>query len=358
MKAFSLLFSLLSLTLAASLAPAAHVQVWVDGVSLKSGWIDYEKKIDEDDGDDNLCWAASASNIIDYWQDRYIIPEGIPTDAKIWETFKTACSTDNGGKDMGGNFLFAMQWWLGGDYGGTTRWYKSPVENWRAYYVYPNTDKEGNLLDPQPTFPIATNLKKFSGYYWDTVIPTEYYDEAENTLYTDAEILHLRDFLWLNDSESEISLSDQIVAQLQKGAPISLGIGNNPTEGVDKLAHAITLWGVEYNEKNGDISSLWITDSDDYNYRFGGSAIRQISTTVTDDTKIYLTNYTNNYGDIFITDAMGINLSESDTWNLVPPSPSRRRPPFHCWHWQDWWRGAEEDKTRRGDIGTNVRHNA
>lgn len=318
MKAFSLLFSLLGLTLAASLSPAA--QVWVDDVSLESGWIDYEKAYGKDDGDNMLCWAASASNIIDFWQDRYIVPEGTPTGAAIWETFKDACSTENGGKDMGGNFLFAMQWWLGGDYGGTTTWNKSPAKKWRAYYVYPNTDQEGNPLNPQPTFPIATNLDKFSGYYWDTVIPTEYYDETKDTLYTDAERLHLRDFLWLNDSESEISLADQIVAQLQKGAPISLGIGNNPTEGVDKLAHAITLWGVEYNEETGDISSLWITDSDDYNYLFGGSAIRQISTTVTDDT-IYLTNYTNNYGSIFIEDAMGINLSESDTWNPVRAIP-------------------------------------
>lgn len=319
MKAFSLLFSLLSLTLAASLSPAAQ-EVWVDGVSQSRGWIDYEKKQSiEDDGDDNLCWAASASNIIDFWQRHYIVPEGTPTGAAIWETFKDACSTENGGKDMGGNFLFAMQWWLGGDYGGTTTWNKSPAEKWRAYYVYPNTDQEGNLLAPQPTFPIATDLKKFSGYYWNTVIPTEYYDETEDTLYTGVKFLHLQDFLWLNDSESEISLADQIVAQLQKGAPISLGIGNNGT-GNNKLAHAITLWGVEYSEETGDISSLWITDSDDYNYLFGGSAIRQISTTVTDDT-IYLTNYTNNYGDIFIEDAMGINLSESDTWNLVRAIP-------------------------------------
>lgn len=309
MKAFSLLFSLLGLTLAASLAPATQ-EVWVDGVSLESGWIDYEKKIDKGDGDDNLCWAASASNIIDFWQRRYIVPEGTPTRAAIWETFKNSTTTD-----MGGNFLFAMQWWLGGDYGGTTTWNKSPVEKWRAYYVYPNTDKEGNLLDPQPTFPIATDLEKFSGYYWDTVIPTKYYDETKDTHYTGAEILHLQDFLWLNDSESEISLADQIVAQLQKGAPISLGIGNNLT-GEKKLAHAITLWGVQYDADESSISKLWITDSDDYT----NPTLRAIDTSTTKGT-IYLNKYSTGYGDIFIEDAMGINLSESDTWNLVRAIP-------------------------------------
>ena len=208
---------------------------------------------------------------------------------------------------MGGNFLFAMQWWLGGDYGGTTIM-DDLDENQRAYYYN----------DSASTFPIATNLGIFDGYYWD-YIPTYYYVEEQAQGYEGAEVLHLRDFLWLNDSQSSVSLSNQIVHHLQYGSPISLGIGNNGT-GNNKLAHAITLWGVEYNEETGDISSLWITDSDDYNYLFGGSAIRQISTTVTEDT-IYLTNYTNNYGDIFITDAMGINLSESVTWDLVRAIP-------------------------------------
>ncbi|MBQ5665434.1 MAG: hypothetical protein IIV41_06155, partial [Akkermansia sp.] len=55
--------------------------LWVPGVNVKSGWIDYEKNEQKGDGDDYLCWAASAANIIDYWQRQYTVPAGTPTGA-------------------------------------------------------------------------------------------------------------------------------------------------------------------------------------------------------------------------------------------------------------------------------------
>lgn len=35
--------------------------VRANGVTAENGWIDYEKKPAEHDGDDLLCWAASAT---------------------------------------------------------------------------------------------------------------------------------------------------------------------------------------------------------------------------------------------------------------------------------------------------------
>ena len=311
MKAFSLLFSLLGLTLAASLAPATQ-EVWVDGVSLESGWIDYEKKIDKGDGDDNLCWAASASNIIDYWQDRYNVPEGIPTGAKIWETFKTACSTDNGGKDTGGNFILAMQWWIGGDYAGITM--ENDLQEDEEGYIATWKDNRAiaqHPQNPENNIPVAIAYNPdFGGYYWD-IIP-----DAPNG-YASPQCKHFYDFL--NLGVDYTSMAQCLISQLN--SPISLGITNNLT-GNDKLAHAITLWGMQYDEEKNTISKLWITDSDDYQ-----TQLKQINVYYADDTPgtLYLDiyDYDSTMGDarVYIDSAYGINLSESDTWNLVRAIP-------------------------------------
>lgn len=41
---------------------------WTEGGSIETGWYDAEKNQIEDDMDDNMCYAASASNIIAWWQ--------------------------------------------------------------------------------------------------------------------------------------------------------------------------------------------------------------------------------------------------------------------------------------------------
>lgn len=46
--------------------------VFADGVTLTSGWYDVNKMAAGDNGDINMCWAASASNMIQWWQDRYV----------------------------------------------------------------------------------------------------------------------------------------------------------------------------------------------------------------------------------------------------------------------------------------------
>lgn len=125
------IFSNLSIVALCSMPLSAQAsQIWADGVSEESGWIDYEKQKTQGDGDDNLCWAASSANIIDFWQQRYVVPAGTPTGEAIWNRFKTASTYD-----VGGSFLNAMQWWVGGDYQGTT-WTTDPqkAQDNRAVY--------------------------------------------------------------------------------------------------------------------------------------------------------------------------------------------------------------------------------
>ena len=82
-----------------SLGGAQAETIFLPGVSQESGWTDYNKvNPDVEDGDNNLCWAASASNMINYWQSRYVIPAGVPTGEEIWTTFKNSVKADSGGQ--------------------------------------------------------------------------------------------------------------------------------------------------------------------------------------------------------------------------------------------------------------------
>lgn len=306
MKLSLLLFPLLAL--AAFSASATHAaQVWVDGVSAEQGWIDYEKAPTKGDGDDMLCWAASASNVIDYWQKRYVVPEGTPTGAAIWERFKEACLPANGGEDTAGNFLLAMQWWIGGDYPGKSLEDDMEDENQEGY-VESWMNNRAIAQHPQNNIAIPYN-PDFDGYYWDC-FDNEY--EGEN--YINGKQAHLFNFLHGFDSYS--SIEDKILTELS--APMSLSIADTNK----KLAHSITLWGLEYTENEPgkvSIERIWITDSDDYT-----SQLREIAVYYYQyDDNIYLKDYSNypDYGDIYLTRAFGINTAESDTWDLIRVVP-------------------------------------
>ena len=288
-------------------------QIWADGVSEEAGWIDYEKQKTNGDGDDNLCWAASASNIIDFWQQRYVVPTGTPTGEAVWEQFKSASSYD-----VGGSFCNAMQWWISGDYQGST-WTKSAqgAEDNRAVFLATAT----NLIYPdgssQIVYPIYTDIEAFGGYYWD-LIPETW--ESPQYININERFSHLKQnfFWWSFDSTDPIDTL--IVDQFSEGMPISLSLAS--VGGTLTLGHAVTLWGVEYEEdENGDItlSALWLTDSDDY-----VTDLKKVTVEYAGET-IYLTNYTTNekYGNVYLESASGINISESNTWNLIAiPEPA------------------------------------
>ena len=99
----STLLAAAAMLLCAPAESQASSTSWVDGVSVSSGWSDFDKGRASNDGDNNLCWAASASCIIDYWQSLYITASTIPTGEAIWTRFKEACT-----QDLTGNQLFGI----------------------------------------------------------------------------------------------------------------------------------------------------------------------------------------------------------------------------------------------------------
>lgn len=190
--AILVLGALLPLTVHADLE-----ELWTKGVTRESGWVDFNKTFN---GDNDLCWAASASNIIHWWQKQYEIPEGTPEGEKIWETFKASFT------NAGGSPHRAFKWWLNGtyyeEYNGTAQLKNSTTGGYYSHLMY--KDETDYVNNP-------------NGYY--------------------------------------AALSKTIIDFLKSGCGVTLALS---------FGHEVTLWGIEYDPSNNVITKMWLTDSDDY----------------------------------------------------------------------------------------------
>lgn len=295
----SYILALFSLSAIAVSVKAEVETIWTAGVSETSGWYDFNK-VDPTatDGDNNLCWAASASNIINWWQDRYTLPGTIPKGEAVWDKFKEVST------DIGGSAACAVQWWTVGEY--------SAVVNANNYLA-----RKGYYAISQSA--ITTNVTNFTGYI----------DPLVNNSLTFYDTM---DFI---KSESHVT-GKIIVDNLIAGNVISLGMSSTGGD----VQHAITLWGAEYEktEDNVEIKALWLTDSDDKQYGRNTNGIfrAEINGTVDvisenntlpllkfseDDGQYY--SLVSATGDLYISGATILNVSESDTWGLaIIPEPN------------------------------------
>ena len=220
--------------------------VFADGVTLTSGWHDVNK-LTKGGTDVNMCWAASASNIIQWWQDRYVeagntLPEGAVTGegTKMYsEGYRYNLALMELYRDSWNNIS------EGGypDHG--VIWY---FEGRNIYSSYPDG------YCPQPN--------ASGGYYsnvWNQVLANTYNGYAngisgEYNCY----------YLWGNGSglSGNAALkvfSDYVVEFIDKGvASLTISLGSN-----GGLLHATTLWGYEIDNATGLLTKVWITDSDD-----------------------------------------------------------------------------------------------
>ncbi|MBE6416113.1 MAG: hypothetical protein E7032_06225 [Akkermansiaceae bacterium] len=208
---------LLSLLLVSTVAQAESV--WAPGVSQSSGWVDYNKDRGQAPGNDDslMCWAASSSNIITWWQNQQngTMPDSIPT-ASSWDVFRTITT------DSGSNPRFALGWYVNGSGGNTWTW------------------DESNSTQYQ------------SGGFLQSV-----YCTADNPVYIANR----------NTSASNTyAQAAALVGALDSGYAMTLEVGIAGTTGNVPSSHAITLWGLDYDtDKDGNISitGAYITDSDD-----------------------------------------------------------------------------------------------
>lgn len=212
--------------LAAALCFAFPVNAAVEsrfafGVSEDAGWYDVNKTFDG--SDDDLCWAAAASNIIKWWQGfQTNVPAGTPAgdmstrySSDIFEAFANSYVNDGGFIEDGFN------WWLTG--------YYDPAD----YVMKPGAIEAG---------------------FWKDIYPESDIFYQNLYLIKDPEETGLA--MFASGSAWDI-FTEAMTRNSQYGAAMGLAVYND-TGG----AHALTLWGYDYDTTTGDILSLYIADSD------------------------------------------------------------------------------------------------
>lgn len=247
--------------------PAAQAEiVWAKGVSADDGWYDANKS-DDDNSDDMMCYAASAANLIKWWQESLTaVPSGTPTELSgIWGEYKKAAQN---GATKGGVAGYAMAWWISGVYTPTT---EEEAVRWGWPELTPSSDSE---------------LAAHSGYYYDqcSLTSTQVANFVGSYIINNNRIVH--SYTLKGDSISGGLFQEKSFgAVLQDGYGISLGIKSDTD---NSFGHAITLWGAEYNDEDGKLEKLWLTDSDDYYINYGGDRLFDANVTISEDGKVYI----------------------------------------------------------------------
>ncbi len=224
--------------------------VFADGVTLTSGWYDVNKKSTTNSAgaDAMMCWAASSSNIIQWFQDRYVadgntLPAGCPNgtsskydyELQIMDAFR-----DNWDNLARGN------WTDGG-----VIWY------FEGRDVYETNGKEscahprsgtGGYFKSQWSSIYANMFKYENGWAWYTGEPYTYATEINN-------------YNWRGSSVADplMKFSEYIISAFEHGmSSMAVAMSSNFNG-----AHAVTIWGYEVDNATGYITKLYIADSDD-----------------------------------------------------------------------------------------------
>ncbi len=253
--------------------------VFAEGVTLTSGWYDVNKKstTNSSGADAMMCWAASSSNIIQWFQDRYVadgntLPAGCPNgtsskydyELQIMDVFR-----DNWDNLARGN------WTDGG-----VIWY------FEGRDVYETNSKEscahprsgtGGYFKSQWSSIYANMFKYENGWAWYTGEPYTYATEINN-------------YNWRGSSVADplMKFSEYIISAFEHGmSSMAVAMSSNFNG-----AHAVTIWGYEMDNATGYVTKLYIADSDD------GSVPTLQPYTVNSESgnaKIVLSGYSNYY---------------------------------------------------------------
>ncbi len=243
--------------------------VFADGVTVSSGWYDVNKLRGAPSGDVNMCWAASASNIIQWWQDRYVAAgNALPSGAVTGPGTKTY--TEGYKYNLALMELYRDMW--NNEKGGST----DHGVIW--YFEGRNVQKYASAGS------IAQPLSSTSGGYyssvWNQILPKVYHEYKSDLFPSEFSNLISKEYnnysIWGNGSglsgDARLKkFSDLVVEFIDRGV-VSLVISLNSNGG---LLHATTLWGYEIDNATGMITKLWITDSDDMHQSGSGDPTQQ-----------------------------------------------------------------------------------
>lgn len=212
--------------------PTPKVEVlFADGVSYEGGWYDADKLKRPEDI--MACWLISASNMLQWWQDRYTeaggklpsgTPDGIGTGPYQLAIFDSAMASFTQ-LNYGGDISNAISWYIKGSYPNITG-HARPRRN------------SGGYLRSVPTQRISYPERSFLSY---------------------------DDWASLSESKEVLRVFTTGITQKLRGGAV-LGMDIKTHVGLGGGLHAITVWGAELNPEK-DIVAIYITDSDDFEKR-------------------------------------------------------------------------------------------
>lgn len=248
---------------------------WVDGITVDEngkatdGWYDANKTpsyangdggyywVSGDQGDASTCHAATAANLIAWWQNHHKenIPQGVPTEAQeIWNTYKKHQI-----KDTSGQVSYSFQWWLTG--------VQRPKNDEEAALT-----RDGYCGD-------NIGFESTDGYYTPMIKAFADGQIDENSKKDAGVSAELSEFFehisYQQRGEDGASVPmentfdlvcENIITAVSEGKGVALElIGSSGS-------HALTLWGIETVLDGNDeiIYKLWLTDSDDSKTQYGG----------------------------------------------------------------------------------------
>lgn len=229
--------------------PTGKRIVFAKGVSIESGWYDVNKVGKGENGDINMCWAAAASNIIQWWQDRYmeagnaLPPQAVTGPGQTYELALMEVFHQQWNNDKGGQVAEAVPWYFEG-------------------INYGETASPGSQAHPLPGYS--------GGYFkevWTDIYPHLYHEYTYMLgMYKDLYVGEFNNYyIWGNGTsfrgkERLKIFTDLVVDFIDRGIA-ALTISLSPQ--LRTLLHSTTLWGYEIDDSTGLLTRIWITDSDD-----------------------------------------------------------------------------------------------
>jgi hypothetical protein len=254
--------------------------VFAEGVTISSGWYDVNKKSTPSNAqaDAMMCWAASASNYLQWFQDRYVaagntLPAGCPNgtsstygyELQIMDVFRDEWDNLKRGGWADGGVIWYFE--------GRDLYTTNGTEN-RAY------PKGGS-----------------GGYFksvWSDIYPSkmhQYEDSVWGWLYDPySYAIEINNYNWRGSSITDplLQFSRYVVDAIKYGMS-SMAVAMSSNFGG---AHAVTIWGYEIDNTTEYITKLYITDSDDGST----SVLREYEVKAeSGNSKVMLTGYTNYY---------------------------------------------------------------
>ena len=217
--------------------------LFAPNVSKASGFYDTNKKFDKDF---KLCWAATTTNLIAWYLDNLALSgvnlDGIERDNnQIFEKFRSSWD----GIQSGYDFLQGIAWYFTGNTTDGTKPDNLLDKNSGGYLKHlPHVSDQWSILDPVNHYGIFGNYSEQYPFVKDELALSGSYEY----------------------------FSEKLLTQLHYG-PSGIMI---VVDGASATAsHAITLWGAEYDYEKGQITKIYVTDSDD-EFRVPGKFLNEV----------------------------------------------------------------------------------